>query len=461
MRGEVVEALRAFYAQSSGFSADDAIKIASKWSNPPSNSVGGGIRSGGQSELQEKLQRLNGELLETVDGLQLDGAAPQAALVASFAQRERMKKQMQQSRAMIALIERLTDVDRRIMEADAAIEQRRFVAAAEGIAAVERLIADLLAEEAADDSEIVQSIRLELVKKKNRLLSQLKQFYTCSVVWSEGSLKLVASTSMSLGPPDTNHDLRDELRDFWKACGVLDLLSPRLKDVAKAISQQLVKPMLQMPNATIEHTRDNVRSGSTLFVRHVGAGQESSRSSRAEGSGVADAQDMCANVVGILLFVHAELFAGSAELMNRLGDVLWKIPGNLEAMLMGLLRDKIPQDAQSLNAYRDVLTMTVSGFACLSRAIPCVSTSSFSVRFRQVTELENKLVAVGFSACSNSQLREFVSQLNQLSFESSSRMIWRRRGKINITFVCAFALLCGADCTPRSDASTCCAVGAT
>lgn len=38
--------------------------------------------------------------------------------------------------------------------------------------------------------------------------------------------------------------------------------------------------------------------------------------------------------------------------------------------------------------------------------------------YLQVADLENKLVAVGFSACSNSQLREFVNQLNQYVLES-------------------------------------------
>jgi hypothetical protein len=339
VRGEVVEALRCFYAQASGLSAEDAVQIASAWA----------AGTDGQSELQQTLRHLNEELLEAADSLQLDGGAPPAALVASFAQRERLRRQLQQSRAMIALVERLTDVDRRMVEADAATEQRRFVAAAEGIAAVERLAAELPDDA---DSDIAQSVRLEVAKKKNRLRSQLKQFYACSVIWGEGSLELVASSES----PDANRGLRDELRDFWKACGVLDLLAPRLKDLAKAISQRLVKPMLQLPNATVEHARDGAEGGAGLFVRQADTGREASR---AADSGVTDAQGMCANIVTILLFVHSELFAGSAELMNRLGDVLWKIPGNLEAMLMGLLRDKIPQDSQSLNVYRDVLTITV------------------------------------------------------------------------------------------------------
>lgn len=357
VRGQVVDALRAFYTQAPGLSLDQAIEIAAKWSAPR---LSGG--DGAQSELQGRLQLLNCELLDAIDSLQLDGAAPQSALVASLAERESLKKQMDHSRAVIALIEKLTDIDRRLSDIDAAVDQHQFVVAAEAITAIEGIVEALLKDELnTEDVEIIHSVRLELSKKKNRLLSQLKQFYTCSVQWSEASLKLLGSASTTTPPTlvGTN-TLKEELRNFWKACGLLDLLAPRLKDIAKAISHQLIKPMLHFQSAAIDLTHDQLTGSCAMRIQSK---QEQNGDARqkcgVDGGDLVGVQEKFGNVVTILLFVHAELFAGSAELMNRLGDVLWKIPGNLEALLMGLLRDKIPQDVQALHSYRDVLLMTV------------------------------------------------------------------------------------------------------
>lgn len=43
--------------------------------------------------------------------------------------------------------------------------------------------------------------------------------------------------------------------------------------------------------------------------------------------------------------------------------------------------------------------------------------------FLQVRELEEKLLAIGFSACADSQLRSFVQQLQECVSRSSDRVI--------------------------------------
>ncbi|KAG1710704.1 hypothetical protein DVH05_013432 [Phytophthora capsici] len=342
------------------------------------------------SDLQEKMRRLNVALLDAVDRLQLDESgemAPEAQLLLSFTQRERLKKQVQQSKTMLALIEQLTEMDRLLGDVDEAIEQQRFVAAAEGVADVERLVQELA--EAGegergnvDDRKIIRVVKLQLLSKKNHLLNQLTRYFACTAVWKDNALKVAARFGNN-ELQSADQSLEERRSDFWKACEVLDMLTPKLKDIAKAASQYLIKPLLQMPRAALKSMRDN--SGVVLKI----VAQDVNGEGASVGIGVAGVQEKCANVVSVLQFVHTELFCGNAELMNQLGDFLWKIPGNLEAQLMNLLQDRIPQDAAALEAYREGL-MTA------------------------VTNLENTLVAIGFSACSNSQLRGFVEQLSQL-----------------------------------------------
>lgn len=361
-RAEVVESLRVFYAEPSELPIDGAIDTAAQWTSGPI------AEFTAENDLQA-LQRLNDDLLDTVDQLQLDvdaspvtsaTHAPQATLIASLAQRERLHTQIQQSRAIIALAEQLTDIDRRLAAVDVAIDRRQFTAAAEAISTIDALIfavadgtGDVRASE--DESEIIRSIRVQLLAKKSRLVDQLKQFYRHAVQWSEGLLK-VSAPLVQQGTLESSSSLSEQLRDFWKACDLLDLLMPRLKDLAKAITQQLVKPLLRLSNASVEEQV----SADAFALRIGGDPRQTAAVDRSLDIVVAEVQVKCASVVAILLFVHNELFGGSAELMNRLGDVLWKIPGNLEAILMGLLRDKIPQEAQALNLYRDALVSTVS-----------------------------------------------------------------------------------------------------
>ncbi|KAG6971725.1 hypothetical protein JG687_00001879, partial [Phytophthora cactorum] len=395
VRGEVVEALRSFYASSSTISADEAVKIAAKWGASHAFPMPGDEADA--SDLQETMRRLNVALLDAVDRLQLDESgemAPEAQLLLSLTQRERLKKQVQQSKTMLALIEQLTEMDRLLGDVDEAIGHQRFVAAAEGVAEVESLVYELVNVEKGeggnvDDRKIIRVVKLQLLSKKNRLLNQLTKYFSCTAVWKDNALKVTAGISDN-ELDGANLSMEERRSDFWKACEVLDILTPKMKDIAKAISQHLIKPMLQIPRGTLKQMRND--SGVTLKIVAQNAKDVSTDSE------VAEVQRKCANVVSVLQFVHAELFAGNAELMNLLGDFMWKIPGNLEAQLMNLLQDKIPQDAAALEAYRGVLTAAI-------------------------TSLENTLVAIGFSACSNSQLRGFVDQLNQLHSEKRRQVI--------------------------------------
>ncbi|KAL3671363.1 hypothetical protein V7S43_003291 [Phytophthora oleae] len=394
VRGEVVEALRSFYASSSAISVDEAVQIAAKWGASHAFPVTGDDADA--SDLQEKMRRLNVALLDAVDRLQLDDSgemAPEAQLLLSFTQRERLKKQVQQSKTMLTLIEQLTEMDRLLGDVDEAIDQQRFAAAAEGVAEVERLVHELAEAEKGeggnvDDRKIVRVVKLQLLSKKNHLLNQLTRYFACTAVWKDNALKVAASFGENEFK-SADLSLEERRSDFWKACEVLDILTPKLKDIAKAVSQYLIKPLLQMPQATLKSTRDD--SGVVLKIM-------AQNMSVSADNGVAGVQEKCANVVSVLQFVHTELFCGNAELMNQLGDFLWKIPGNLEAQLMNLLQDRIPQDAAALEAYREGL-MTA------------------------VTNLENTLVAIGFSACSNSQLRGFVEQLSQLHTKKRRQVI--------------------------------------
>ncbi|KAL4087611.1 hypothetical protein PRIC1_013500 [Phytophthora ramorum] len=390
VRGDVVEALRSFYASSSAMSADEAIKIAAQWGAVHSFPVAGDDADA--SDLQEKMRRLNVALLDAVDRLQLDERdemAPEAQLLLSLTQREQLKRQVQESKAMLALIEQLTEMDRLLGDVDEAMGQQHFVAAAEGVTEVDRLLQDLVVAEGGNvgEKKIVRVVKLQSMSKKNRLLSQLTKYFACTAVWKDGMLKV--APGFSENEFDTAGLSAEERRSaFWRACEVLDMLTPKLKEIAKSISQHLIKPLLLLPRATVKQTRDD--NGAVLKIE----AQNANGNALSANSEVIEVQGKCANVVSVLQFIHSELFAGNAELMNQLGDFMWKIPGNLEAQLMNLLQDKIPQDVAALDTYRDALMTTVAS-------------------------LENTLVAIGFSACSNSQLRGFVDQLNQ--FHSKKR----------------------------------------
>ena len=356
---EVVEALRSFYSTSSTISVDEAIKIAAKWGASHSFPVTGDDADA--SDLQERMRRLNVALLDAVDRLQLDESgemASEAQLLLSLAHREQLVEQIQQSKTMLAVIEQLTEVDRLLGDVDESIGQHRFVAAAESIVEVERLVHDIkIAEKRdggdADDRKIIRVVKLQMLSKKNRLLNELTRYFTSTVVWKDNTLKVTTGfVDDAFGAITLTVDERR--REFWKACEVLGILAPKLKDIAKTVSQHLIKPMLQMQRGAIKQIEDD--DGVVLKV----VAQSVEVDDALVKNGVAEIQDKCANVVKVLQFVHVEIFASIPELMNQLGDFMWKIPGNLEAQLMNLLQEKIPHDATALDAYRQVLITTVS-----------------------------------------------------------------------------------------------------
>ncbi|CAI5715812.1 unnamed protein product [Peronospora farinosa] len=385
---EVVETLRSFYSSSSNISADEAIKIAAKWGTSHSISMTGNDVDA--SDLQERMRRLNVALLDAVDRLQLDKSgemAPEAQLLLSLTHKEQLTKQIQQSKTMLALIEQLKETDRLLGDVDESIGHHRFVAAAESIVEVEGLVHDLEVAEKrdgvnADGRKLIRVVKLQLLREKNRLLNELTQYFASTVVWKDNTLKVATSFVDDVLGAITL--VVDERRgEFWKACEVLGILAPKMKDIAKAVSQHLIKPMLQMQRGLIQKIEDD--SGVVLEV----VAQSSEIDDASVKSGEAEIQDKCANVVKVLQFVYVELFGSTPELMNQLGDFMWKIPGNLEAQVMNLLQEKIPHDVTALDAYREVLMTSIA-------------------------TLENTLVATGFSACSNSQLRGFVNRLSEL-----------------------------------------------
>lgn len=376
VRCEVIEALRAFYSNVSGVSVDEAIKIASKWTTSRHHSYDSQLANvEPRSDLQERIQRLNDALLSTVDQLQLGGnqtvaTAPHATLVYSFTQRERLKRQMEQSKEMISLIEKLTEIDRVLGEIDTFLDNRQLVQAAQAVKDAQRLLTALLGEEVnkshstgatGAQEQISKIIQMQILKKKNQLMLKLKQIHATTILWKDGALKVskVSTLDAPLSTGSGGGDLssaQEQLRDFWQACEIMGVLPDKLKELAKALAQHLIKPSLQNANALTSVLHDS--NGSVLKLVRGGA-DDASQANRKTKSEVLQVEEKCSNIVSILYFVHAEVFMNSSGLMGQLGGFLWKIPGNLEAQLMTLLQEKIPQDATALNSYRDTLSIGV------------------------------------------------------------------------------------------------------
>lgn len=361
MRGEVVAALRALYegGGAAGVSLDDALRLAGKWAAP-------------DAELPVRVRLLGDALLAAVEQLQPGGAAPHARLVHSFTQRERLKRQVAQASAMISLIDKLTHVDRLLGDIDGLLDERQLVAAARAVQEAQQLLAALAAEEAARNrtdepsiaaaaaaagDNITKLIELQILRKRNQLLLKLKQIYATTLVWKDGALRVSKVRADAGGVPSAGGSLpsgsEEQLGDLWEACEVMGVLPERMKDLAKALAQHLIKPALQGASAATKVSRD---ASSTTFALV----REDNAVPNPKKSEVAHVEQKCASVVSILYFVHAEVFLNNTELMGRLGGFLWKIPGNLEVQLMALLQEKIPQDATALGSYRDALTIGVS-----------------------------------------------------------------------------------------------------
>ncbi|KAL7692209.1 putative RZZ complex, subunit Zw10 protein [Plasmopara halstedii] len=392
VQDQVVQALRSFYASSSRLSADAAAEIAAKWGPPHAFSTK--VNGADASDLQDTMQRLNVAILDAVDRLQLDEAAeiaPEAQLMLSWMNREQLRKQLQQSQIMLMAIEQLITIDGLLHDVDEAINRKDFVTAAEGVVEGEKLVHDLLKEEVKEvdnvtDLKLIKVVELQLRSKKNRLLHELSKYFACTIKLKENMVKVMAE--IEINEVETTR-VSEEGRSsaYWKACKILNILAPRLKDLAKTLSQQMIKPMLQMPCGMLKQ----IRCEDGILLQAV------PRDDACNDDEVAELQSKYANVVGVLHFVHAEVFEGNSELMNQFGDVLWKIPGNLEAQLLHILQEEIPQDFAAIEAFREVLTTAITG-------------------------LDDTLVTLGFSACTD-QLRGMVDQLNQLHSKKRRQVI--------------------------------------
>lgn len=345
VRCEVIEALRTFYASASGISVDDAIAVATKWTarRHSHHQLEPHVADEGpQSDLDARIERLHHTLVSTVEQLQLSGAAPHAQLVRSFTQRERLKRQMVQSKDTIAVIEQLTAIDRQLSAIDGFLDNAQFVQAARGVQDAQRLLAALTNRGDASAASICKVLALQVLKKQTQLTRALKQIFATSVRWKDGALTVASPASRD-----------DLLREFWDASAVFGDLDAKLTDVAKALAHHLIKPALLSANASPLVSRDAAGAVLTL-VRNTSVSSDKTTTNE-----VAQVAQQCSAVVSILYFVHAEVLRSDAALMTRLGESLWKIPGNLEAQLMRLLQDRIPQDATALASYREALAVGV------------------------------------------------------------------------------------------------------
>ncbi|TDH67946.1 hypothetical protein CCR75_004187 [Bremia lactucae] len=383
---EVIDAIRSFYGSSSSISADEAVKIAAQWDSSHTFPIDDDDSTA--SDLQEKMRRLNVALLDAVDHLQLNEAgemAPEAQLLLSLTQQERLKTKIQQSKSMLTILEQLMEFDRLLGDEDDAIDHQSFLTRAEGVVEAERLLHELIQVDQIDTtlekpSTIIRFLKLRFVSKKNCLLSDLKRYFNTTVVWRNQALKVTTSSVQNSNEHIELSDL-ERRKAFWKACELLKILTPRMKSIAKAILEHLIKPMLQLSRGTPKQVRHE--TSVTLSIVEM----EEDVVGSEKGSEV---QCKCVAVVNVLEFVHVELFGGDTELMKQLGEVLWTIPGNLETHVLNLLHDHMPQDPAAFDTYRNILRTSI-------------------------TDLENALLAISFTVCrQNNPLRNFIDELDQV-----------------------------------------------
>uniref|UniRef100_M4BGV3 Uncharacterized protein n=1 Tax=Hyaloperonospora arabidopsidis (strain Emoy2) TaxID=559515 RepID=M4BGV3_HYAAE len=256
--------------------------------------------------------------------------APEAQLLVSWMRRERLEKQVQESKTMLALVEQLMENNQQLGDVDAAIDHEQFAVAAGGMVEVERMVQEWVETNISEDDEsgdckLVRAVKQQVLGQKERLMDRLTIFFSRMAVWHDRALRVTSEFS---GTGMTERTVEERRRDYWEACEVLDILALRLQDTAKDVSCHLIN--------------------------------QCCRRLEEEQSGDRMKAEKCASVVMVLHFLHEELFAGTAGMIHRFEDFVWKIPGNLEAQLMNMLQDEIPHDATALDTYRKVLVDTVS-----------------------------------------------------------------------------------------------------
>ena len=340
-------------------SMDEAVKIAATWSTDASDGTPTEGDVAENSVIPTKVRQLNVALLDAVDRLQLDEnseMAPEAQLLVLWMRRERLEKQVQESKTMLALVEQLMEINQQLGDVDAAIDHEQFAVAAGGMVEVERMVQEWVETNISEDDEsgnckLVRAVKQQVLDQKERLMDRLTIFFSRMAVWHDKALRVTSEFS---GTGMTERTVEERRRDYWEACEVLDILALRLQDTAKDVSCHLIKPMLQTSRGRTKRGQDE--SGATLEVVVPAVNVDDALVK----SGIVDVQEKCASVVMVLHFLHEELFAGTAGMIHRFEDFVWKIPGNLGAQLMNMLQDEIPHDAAALDAYRKVLVDTVS-----------------------------------------------------------------------------------------------------
>ncbi|KAI9915020.1 hypothetical protein PsorP6_007944 [Peronosclerospora sorghi] len=385
---QVLESLRSFYSSSSSISVDDAVNLTRKWGKR-SHSVLPSEEKNllPQSDEQETIARVNQVLLEAVDRLQLDersDMAPEAQALVSLTQKKRLQAQVDELKDRLTSIDQVSEVDQLLSTVDEAIEHHNYLLAAKSIEKGETLVLTLSQlnekeeENVVEEEKIVRALKFQLQSKKKRLLTQLTGFFSCLAAWSDNALEVTTCFTDTMSGMTRVLD-EHKLDEVWTACKQMEMLTPTLKELAIAAAQHLIRPMVQMPRGIIEQRQDE----NCVILKVV------AQSAKEDGNEAAEIEQKFTNVVKILQFIYTALFVCKDELMQQFGEFVWKIPGNLESQLMKLLQDNIPQDATALDAYKNVLANTIMS-------------------------LENALVAIGFSACHNSQLRTVLEQLDQL-----------------------------------------------
>ncbi|GLD93783.1 hypothetical protein PINS_up002388 [Pythium insidiosum] len=387
VRGEVIEALKSFYGSSSALSAEDALQVAARWSPPPHpHSADSDVAP---SEMEQRLQRLQRVLLDLVEQLQLEpqtqpdtSTAVQQRVVQSFAQRERLKRQMEQSRRMLQLVEKVTQLDNHLFEVDSRLDKGDIVSAAAALQSAQMLLDQLRGAEpveAATGDDIVHFLGLQLLKKKNRLLHQLKQTHANLMTVKGGTIRIKKPRLSAAASPGGAASSR-AVRALWEASTTLGLQQSKLQESVKLLAQHVLRPLFASEAATLKLTQE--ADGVSIAVSTEVA------TPRQEGE-VSFIEKRLADIAELVQLLYTELLGSTDALMASFGDLLWKSPGNLESHLLTLLQAKIPKDTMAVNVYRDTVASMIQ-------------------------DLEQKLTAIGVSSVGSSQLRHFSSQINQL-----------------------------------------------
>ncbi|DAZ93485.1 TPA: hypothetical protein N0F65_007853, partial [Lagenidium giganteum] len=384
VRTEVVEALKSFYSPSCAISAEEAIRIASKWT----------MYQQPQTEIQQQLESLSTSLNNVVQQLQVNNpsSTSPAGLVVSFSQRERMRKQLSQSKQMIALVEKLISIDVVLAEFDDLLEEQRLLEAANHLKQVEGLLRELSdndkaggqttgAEDAfaASDRVIIRLVNTQWMKKQSQLVYTFQRLTAALTEWKD--MSLTVSTKM-LGS-QSGCALNEALLEFWNATEVLELRGGYLKTLSKAMSSNVLRPLLSRQSERLVVSIQGDASIARLRVA------DETKPASAKKSEVALMKERFAQAIQVLSFVHARVFGGSDEIMAQFGEFVWKQPGNLESMLITFIQDSIPQDPVGLAAYSESLQAMVD-------------------------ELQKNVGRLGMSTGFQSQLRTILSQVNSL-----------------------------------------------